>query len=218
MPEEETPPGKVQGTPKKRKAWIGTAVLLMISFGFLFMGYAEAWFDLTLEERSITTSVSENSYHLTRLEIKMPGFEGPVDYDTESGSSEVGNVARITWILTLAGIIFSLIALVAVLVAGARGWRGGGAFALLVVGLILVYIAPLYFSMYFPDAIAADAGVDFPSSIAGTASGTYDGLLGATDYTFTWEPGLGWLMMIVGVVIQSIGVAVFGAQMRKRPE
>ncbi len=148
------------------------------------------------------------------------GWDGSYDDIIESkhiGAWKYGGPAQLdiynmVYMFVLLTIIFAIICIILIPLAGMRKIPPIAAKVMIVVTIIFVIIGPLYFAIGLPDAIGTDAdkkGFDVPPE-AGGIMGNADERDQATNDIISdteFAPGLGWWLSIISIflVIISLG-------------
>jgi hypothetical protein len=123
--------------------------------------------------------------------------------------NNTGNIAEAGYFMMIVGFILGLVGAIAGFMSRSNPRRAGMAIALAIVAMILAVAAVGLFAALLPGAIGNDtpghSGTGPWSSFWGSGNGTLYGFSGAS---WTWGPGIGWYLALVGFVILLIGVII----------
>jgi len=201
------------------------AIIVLVGTVLLVAAIFLPWYS---EQVTIGGGPSETQYFY----LGTPGTNGTVQYSCSglaAGEScpsstsyssygqqntydlnDTGLIAATAFFLLIIGAILGFVAAVLAFGRRQKPGRGGAAWGLAAVALILALIAPLVFAGALPNALSHD----LPSSVR-QGSGPWSSFYGSNSTTVgtstvseSWGPSVGWYLSIVAFVVLLVGVAL----------
>lgn len=183
-----------------KKLLIGI-LLAVVSLVLMGISLATPWYHQSVELTLLgTTTESDTKYYLNHVECEIDGETESTDYD-DLEDNKVVDTFHTTQTMAILGVVGTILALLGVALVAMKKLGKKIAIILVLVGLILAIIAPLYLMATLPGAfkeageIAGEKGPH--KSFSGSSKeGGEEG-----EYKNSWGPATAWYLALVAALL-----------------
>jgi len=211
-------------------------VMIFALLAVIFMGISIAvpWYTMTVESKIDFMGVSQSSSTDSSYWL----FQGDT-YNNE-GKKEtkpfsdkafdeadmVKSTSTMSMVFTILGLVFAILVMLFAMMTKKKGGRSILLLIFALLAFIFCMLGPVLYAATLPGAIKADTEAqdcggekckcdqDYCTSFSGTKKADLGGM---GSMTFTWGPGMGWIMALVGFIMALLAF-VFVFKIPKAPK
>ncbi len=188
----------------KKMAMIG-GILAVIALILLVVAmFAMPWYNISGETND--GDQYDEDYYLDKVELKGPDDSDSTDYDDETvdKDNKIVSAFELTEIFGYIGLVGTILGIIGAFTVGFDILpKKIGAF-LVIIGLVIAVIAPVYLMISLPGAFDEEGG--YLVSEDKGPSKSFFGSKSTDTMDYSWGGGLGWYMSIGSVIALLISV------------